>query len=73
MDTIRLTGRPKPAVSTPNSSYVGVPIRNGNSVDIVDTAERKVVKVTRLQPHNCYNADNDDAMFVHLWAVRRSI
>ena len=65
VDTIHLTGRPNQCASTPNGRYVGVPIRNGNSVDIVDTAERKVVKVLPvLQPHNCYNADNDDAMFV---------
>jgi YVTN family beta-propeller protein len=65
VDTIALTGRPNQCASTPNGRYVCVPIRNGNSVDIVDTLARKVVKVLPvLQPHNCYNADNDDAIFV---------
>jgi len=65
VDTIALTGRPNQCASTPNGRYVCVPIRNGNSVDIVDTLARKVVKVLPvLQPHNCYDADNDDAMFV---------
>ena len=65
VDTLPLTGRPNQCASTPDGRYVGVPIRNGNSVDIVDIAERKVVKVLPVSlPHNCYDADNDDAMFV---------
>ena len=65
VDTIALTGRPNQCASTPNGRYVCVPIRDGNSVDIVDTAVRKVVKVLPVAlPHNCYDADNDDAMFV---------
>jgi len=65
VDTIPLTGRPNQCASTPDGRYVGVPIRDGNSVDIVDTAERKVVKVLPvLQPHNCYNAGDDDTIFV---------
>jgi YVTN family beta-propeller protein len=65
VDTIALTGRPNQCASTPNGRYVCVPIRNGNSVDIVDTVARKVVKVLPVTlPHNCYDADNDDAMFV---------
>ena len=65
VDTIALTGRPNQCASTPNGRYVGVPIRDGNSVDIVDIAKHKVVKVLPvLLPHNCYDADNNDAMFV---------
>jgi len=65
VDTIPLTGRPNQCASTPNGRYVCVPIRNGNSVDIVDTVARKVVKVLPVSlPHNCYDADDDDAMFV---------
>jgi len=65
VDTIALTGRPNQCASTPNGRYVCVPIRNGNSVDIVDTVARKVVKVLPVSlPHNCYDADNDDALFV---------
>ena len=44
---------------------MGVPIRNRNSVDIVDTVLKKVVKVLPVRlPHNCYNAANNDQMFV---------
>lgn len=65
VDTIALTGRPNQCASTPDGRYVGVPIRNGNSVDIVDTAKRKVVKNLPVSlPHNCYDADNNGAMFV---------
>ena len=65
VDTIPLTGKPNQCASTPNGRYACVAIRNGNSVDIVDTVARKVVKVLPLlMPHNCYNADNDDFMFV---------
>lgn len=65
VDTLALTGRPNQCASTPDGRYVGVPIRNGNSVDIVDTAARKVVTVLPVAlPHNCYDADNDEAMFV---------
>ena len=65
VDTIALTGRPNQCASTPDGRYVGVPIRDGNSVDIVDTAEHEVIKVLPVKlPHNCYDADNNDAMFV---------
>jgi YVTN family beta-propeller protein len=65
VDTIALTGRPNQCASTPDGRYVGVPIRDGNSVDIVDTAARKVVKILPVAvPHNCYDAHNDNAMFV---------
>jgi YVTN family beta-propeller protein len=65
VDTIPLTGRPNQCASTPNGRYVCVPIRNRNSVDIVDTAARRVVKVLPVNlPHNCYDAESDDTMFV---------
>jgi YVTN family beta-propeller protein len=65
VDTIKLTGRPNQCASTPDGRYVGVPIRDGNSVDIVDTVQKKVVKVLPVRvPHNCYNADNNQEMFV---------
>jgi YVTN family beta-propeller protein len=63
--TIKLTGRPNQCASTPDGRYVGVPIRDGNSVDIVDTVEKKVVKVLPVRlPHNCYDAHNNQEMFV---------
>ena len=44
-DTIPLTGTPNQCAATPDGRFVGVPIRDGNSVDIVDMAEKRVVKV----------------------------
>jgi len=65
LDTIPLTGRPNQCASTPDGRYVGVPIRNRDSVDIVDMAEKKVVKVLPVRmPHNCYNAHDNQRMFV---------
>ena len=63
--TIGLTGRPNQCASTPDGHYVGVPIRDGNSVDIVDIQQKKVVKVLPVRvPHNCYDADDNERMFV---------
>ena len=65
VDTIALTGRPNQCASTPDGRYVGVPIRDKNSVDIVDIAKHEVVKVLPVRlPHNSYDADNNDEMFV---------
>ena len=65
VESIPLTGRPNQCASTPDGHYVGVPIRDGNSVDIVDTIEKKVVKVLPVSvPHNCYNANSNTDMFV---------
>ena len=65
VETIRLTGRPNQCASTPDGRYVGVPIRDGNSVDIVDMSQKKVVNELPVRvPHNCYNADNNQIMFV---------
>src|ERR1035438_4268853 len=51
--------------ATPNGRYVGVPIRDGNSVDIVDTILKKVVKVLPVKaPHNCFNTGNNNDMYV---------
>ena len=36
LGAIPLTGRPNQCAATPDGRYVGVPIRDGNSVDIVD-------------------------------------
>jgi YVTN family beta-propeller protein len=64
-ETIRLTGRPNQCASTPDGRFIGVPIRDGNSVDIVDTTAKKVVKVLPVKvPHNCYNARDNEHLFV---------
>lgn len=65
VNSIPLTGRPNQCASTPDGRYVGVPIRDGDSVDIVDTEQMKVVKVLPVRiPHNSYDADNNERMFV---------
>lgn len=64
-DTIPLTGQPNQCAATPDGRFVGVPIRDGNSVDIVDMTQKRVLKVLPVKvPHNCYNADSNEFMFV---------
>ncbi len=65
LDTIKLTERPNQCAVTPNGKFIGVPIRGGDSVDIVDIAQKKVVKNLPVKlPHNCYNAQNNNHIFV---------
>src|SRR5262249_53347800 len=52
--------------ATPDGKFVGVPIRGGDSVDIVDVPAAKVVKNLPVKmPHNCYNARRHD----HVWVT----
>jgi len=63
--TVKLTGRPNQCAVTPDGKYVAVPIRDGNSVDIVDVTQRKVVKTLPVKmPHNCFNAGSNQYLFV---------
>ena len=63
--TIKLTGRPNQCAVTPDGKYVAVPIRDGNSMDIVDVVQRKVVKTLPVKmPHNCFNAGSNRYIFV---------
>lgn len=65
LSVIPLTGRPNQCAATPDGRYVGVPIRDGNSVDIIDTTLKKVIKVLPVKvPHNCYNSGNNGDMYV---------
>ena len=65
LDTIPMTGRPNECAATPDGRYVGVPIRDADSVDIVDTRLKKVVKILPIKtPHNCFNAGNNHEMYV---------
>jgi YVTN family beta-propeller protein len=65
VDAIPLTGRPNQCAATPDGRFVGVPIRDRDSVDIVDITLRRVVKTLPVKmPHNCYNAGNNEDMFV---------
>jgi YVTN family beta-propeller protein len=61
--TIQLTGRPNQCAATPDGRYVAVPIRT-NDINIVDVAQRKVVKVLPIEgPHNCYNSGSNTDMY----------
>jgi YVTN family beta-propeller protein len=65
LGAIPLTGRPNQCAATPNGRYVAVPIRDGNSVDVVDMQARKVVKTLPVKvPHNSYNSGSNDALWV---------
>jgi YVTN family beta-propeller protein len=62
---IPLTGRPNQCAATPDGRYVGVPIRDGDSVDIVDMQAKRVVKTLPVkEPHNCYNSGRNDVLWV---------
>src|SRR5262249_37093672 len=64
--SVKLSGLPNQCAATPDGRLVGVPIRGGDSVDLVDVDEGKVVKNLPVKvPHNCYNARRDD----HLWVT----
>lgn len=65
LNQVALTGRPNQCAVTPDGKYVAVPIRDGDSVDIVDVAKAKVVKVLPVKaPHNAFNAGSDRYLFV---------
>jgi YVTN family beta-propeller protein len=65
LGAIPLSGRPNQCAATPDGRYVGVPIRDGDSVDIVDINDKKVAKNLPVkEPHNCYNSGTNDAMWV---------
>jgi len=50
---------------TPDGKYVAVPIRDGDSVNIVDVAQQKVVKVLPIkEPHNAVSTASNRYMFV---------
>jgi YVTN family beta-propeller protein len=64
--SIRLSGLPNQCAVTSDGKWVGVPIRGGDSVDLVDVAAGKVVKNLPVKvPHNCYNAQRND----HVWVT----
>jgi YVTN family beta-propeller protein len=56
---------PNQCAVTPDGKFAGVPIRGGDSVDIVDVEAGKIVKNLPVKaPHNCYNAKRNDHMWV---------
>jgi YVTN family beta-propeller protein len=63
--TIKLTGRPNECAVTPDGKYVAVPIRDGDSVDIVDVMQKKVVKTLPIkEPHNAVSTASNRYLFV---------
>jgi YVTN family beta-propeller protein len=64
--SIKLTGLPNQCAATPDGTWVGVPIRDSDRVDLVNVVEGRVVKSLPVKvPHNCYNARRND----HLWVT----
>lgn len=65
LGAIPLSGRPNECAATPDGHYVGVPIRDGDSVDIVDMTAKKIAKNLPVkEPHNCYNSGSNDDLWV---------
>src|SRR5262245_34891432 len=65
IQSIKLSGLPNQCAVTPDGKFVGVPIRGGDSVDIVDVTTGKIVKNLPVKvPHNCYNAQRNDRVWV---------
>jgi YVTN family beta-propeller protein len=62
---IKLTGRPNECAVTPDGRYVAVPIRDGDSVEIVDVIQKKVVKMLPIKgPHNAVSTASNRYLFV---------
>lgn len=65
LSALPVPGRPNQCAVTPNGKFVAVPIFDGDSVQIVDAVNMKIVKALPVKmPHNCFNAGNNDHMFV---------
>jgi YVTN family beta-propeller protein len=62
---VKLTGKPNQCAVTPNGRYVVVPIRDGDTVDIIDVAQQKIVKALPIkEPHNSVNNGSNRYTFV---------
>jgi YVTN family beta-propeller protein len=65
LSTLALPGRPNQCAVTPNGKFVGVPIFDGDSVQIVDAESMKILKGLPVKmPHNCLNAGSNQHIFV---------
>ena len=63
--TVKVTGRPNQCAVTPDGKYVAVPIRDGDSVDIVDVVQQQIVKVLPIkEPHNALNTGSNRYIYV---------
>jgi len=65
LGTVKLPGKPNHCAVTPDGRYVTVPIRDGDSVAIVDVSQQKIVKLLPIkEPHNSLNMGSNRYMFV---------
>src|SRR6195256_6636297 len=65
LGTVKLPGKPNHCAVTPDGRYVTVPIRDGDSVAIVDVNQQKIVKLLPIkEPHNSVNMGSNRYMFV---------
>jgi YVTN family beta-propeller protein len=63
--TVKLPGKPNECAVTPDGRYVTVPIRDGDSVAIVDVNQQKIVKLLPIkEPHNSVNIGSNRYMFI---------
>src|SRR5258708_30632017 len=63
--TVNLPGKPNHCAVTPDGSYVTGPIRDGDSVAIVDVNQQKRVKLLPIkEPNNSENMGSNRNMFV---------
>jgi YVTN family beta-propeller protein len=63
--SVKLPGKPNHCAVTPDGRYVTVPIRDGDSVAIVDVNQQKIVKLLPIkEPHNSVNIGSNRYMFV---------
>ena len=65
LGTVKLSGKPNHCAVTPDGHYVTVPIRDGDSVAIVDVPLRKIVKILPIrEPHNSVNTGSNRYTYV---------
>jgi YVTN family beta-propeller protein len=63
--SVKVPGKPNECAVTPDGRYVTVPIRDGDSVAIVDVNLQKIVKVLPIkEPHNSVNTGSNRYTFV---------
>jgi YVTN family beta-propeller protein len=63
--TVKLPGRPNECAVTPDGHFVTVPIRDGDSVTIVDVPLQKIVKVLPIkEPHNAVNTGSNKYTYI---------
>jgi YVTN family beta-propeller protein len=63
--TVKVSGRPNQCAATPDGKYVVVPIRDGDSVDIIEVNQQKIVKNLPIkEPHNALNTGSNRYIYV---------